>query len=319
MPRPASARPPATTGPSPPVPRSARNGPADRSDTLIDRALTRLTPSSPSPRLDAEVLLGAVLGQPRSSIIGHPERDVSGENAVRFRDLVEQRAAGVPVAHLTGWREFYSLPLRVTPATLVPRPETELLIDTVLDRLPGGRRAAVLDAGTGCGAVALAVKHRRSLSRVVAVDCSVRALTVAASNGTRLGLRIDWLRSHWFDAIADARFDLVAANPPYVPADDEALLSGDLRHEPRLALDGGADGLASLREIADAAPRVLAPGGSLALEHGCDQAPAVRAFLNRRGFRGIETFPDLAGHDRVTIGNLAAPRSATPPASPGRQ
>lgn len=286
---------------------------------MIDWALARLSPTSGSPRLDAEVLLGAVLGQPRSGVIGHPERRVTGEHTDRFRDLIERRAAGVPVAHLTGWREFYSLPLRVSPATLVPRPETELLVDMVLDRLPSSQGAAVLDAGTGCGAVALAMKHHRPRSRMVAVDCSLRALRVAASNGARLGLQVGWLRSHWFGALADARFDFVVANPPYVPENDEALLSGDLRHEPRMALDGGADGLASLREIAADAPRVLAPGGSLVLEHGCDQSPAVQTFLHRHGFRGIETFPDLAGHDRVTIGRLAGPRAATPPASPPRQ
>lgn len=294
----------AGSGTSPPATRPARNSRADRSDVLLDRALTRLTPSSPSPRLDAEVLLGFVLCKPRSSLIGHPERRVTGESAARFRDLVEQRAAGVPVAHLTGWREFYSLPLRVSPATLVPRPETELLVDKVLDRLPISQGATVLDAGTGCGAVALAIRHNRPRSRVVAVDSSGPALSVAASNGVRLGLQVDWIRSHWFDALTNGRFDFIAANPPYVAGDDETLLDGSLRHEPRLSLDGGADGLESLREIIAGAPRVLAKGGTLLLEHGCDQATPVCKLMDSDGFRDLETCRDLAGHDRVTVGRL---------------
>ena len=237
-------------------------------------------------------------------MIGHPERDVEAEDAVRFRELIEQRAAGVPVAHLTGNREFYSLSLRVSPATLVPRPETELLVDKVLERLSADQRAAVLDAGTGCGAVALAIKRHRPRCRVVAMDRSARALKVAANNGARLGLHVDWIRSHWFDALADARFDFIVVNPPYVRADDAALLTGELRHEPRQALDGGPDGLESLREIVESAPRVMAPGGTLALEHGCDQALGVRSLLDGKGFRGIETFRDLADHDRVTSGSL---------------
>lgn len=282
--------------------RSARG---DRIDALIGWALSRLTRSSSSPRLDAEVLLGFVLGQRRSSILGHPEGEVDAGDAARFRELIKRRAAGVPVAHLTGLREFYSLSLRVSPATLVPRPETELLVDKIVERLSADQSATVLDAGTGCGAVALAIKRHRPRCRMAAVDRSAQALKVAAANGARLGLHVHWIRSHWFSALAHARFDLIAANPPYVPEDDEALRAGDLRHEPRQALDGGPDGLESLREIVEAAPRVLAPGGTLALEHGCDQARSVRIFLERGGFCSIETFPDLAIHDRVTIGSLA--------------
>ena len=292
---------------SQPATQSTRSACGDRIDALLGWALARLSRSSPSPRLDAEVLLGFVLRQPRSSVIGHLERGVDAEDAARFRELIERRAAGVPVAHLTGWREFYSLSLRVSPATLVPRPETELLVDKVLERLSADRRAAVLDAGTGCGAVALAIKHHRPRCLMVAVDRSARALKVAASNGARLRPHVHWIRSHWFDALAGARFDFIAANPPYVRADDAALLTDDLRHEPRQALDGGPDGLESLREIIAAAPRVLAPGGTLALEHGCNQARNVRFLLDGSGFRGIETFRDLAGHDRVTSGSLPRP------------
>ena len=230
---------------------------------------------------------------------------MSARETTRFRGLIEQRAAGLPVAYLSGWREFHSLPLRVSPSTLVPRPETELLVDAVLDRLPADEHALVLDAGSGCGAIALAIKYRRPRCRMVAVECSAPTLRVAVSNGVRLGLRVDWIRSHWFDALNNGRFDFIAANPPYVASDDDALLAGDLRHEPRLALDGGADGLDSLREIIAGAPRVLARGGALFLEHGCYHAPPVRSLMDGGGFQDIETHRDLAGHDRVTVGRLS--------------
>lgn len=211
----------------------------------------------------------------------------------------------MPVAYLTGWREFHSLLLRVSNATLVPRPETELLVDAVLDRLPDDEPARVLDAGSGCGAIALAIKYRRPHCRMVAVEFSAPALRVAASNGARLGMRVNWVRSHWFSALQSGRFDFIAANPPYVAADDKALVRGDLRHEPRLALDGGADGLDSLREIIADAPQVLARGGTLLLEHGFDQARRVCSLMSSGGFQGLETLRDLAGHDRVTLGCLS--------------
>lgn len=271
---------------------------------LLDWARMRLASSSGSSGLDAEVLLGFALGRPRSSLIGFPELGVSAAETARFRRLVEQRAAGVPVAYLTGLREFHSLELTVSPATLVPRPETELLVDKVLERLAPGARARVLDAGAGCGAVALAIKHRRPRCQVVGVDRSGAALKVADANGARLGIEVHWVQSDWFGALANACFDFVAANPPYVADDDEALLRGDLKHEPRLALNGGADGLDSLREIVAGAPRVLSGGGTLLLEHAWDQARCVRNLMDIGGFCGIESHRDLAGHDRVTVGRL---------------
>ena len=271
---------------------------------LLDWARMRLASRSGSSGLDAEVLLGFALGRPRSSLIGFPERGVSAAETARYRRLIERREAGAPVAYLTGLREFYSLPLTVSSATLVPRPETELLVDKVLERLPTDGRSVVLDAGSGCGAVALAIKHRRPHCRMVAVECSAPALRVAVSNGVRLGLQVEWIRSHWFDALANNRFDIIAANPPYVATGDEALVTGDLRHEPRLALDGGVDGLMSLRTIIAGTPRVLAAGGTLFLEHGCDQTLRVRNLMDRAGLQGLETHRDLAGHDRVTVGRL---------------
>ena len=237
--------------------------------------------------------------------MGFPERGVPAAETTRYLGLIEQRTSGMPLAYLTSWREFHSLPLRVSPATLVPRPETELLVDAVLDRLPDDASVRVLDAGSGCGAIAFAIKYRRPRCRMVAVECSASALRIAVSNGVRLKLRVDWIRSHWFNALQGDRFDFIAANPPYVKAGDEALVAGDLRHEPRLALDGGQDGLGCLREIIDQAPRVLATGGTLLLEHGNDQARTVRTLLRHSGFRGIRTLRDLAGHDRVTLGRLS--------------
>lgn len=271
---------------------------------LLDWARVRLASGSGSSGLDAEVLLGFALDRPRSSLIGFPERGVSAAETARYRRLIERREAGVPVAYLTGRREFYSLPLTVSSATLVPRPETELLVDKVLERLPTDGRSVVLDAGSGCGAVALAIKHRRPHCRMVAVECSAPALRVAVSNGVRLGLQVEWIRSHWFDALADTCCDIIAANPPYVATGDEALITGDLRHEPRLALDGGVDGLMSLRTIIAGTPRVLASGGTLLLEHGCDQTLPVQNLMDRAGLQGLETHRDLAGHDRVTVGCL---------------
>ena len=272
---------------------------------LLDWARMRLGFSTGSARLDAELLLAFAMDRPRSFLVGFPERGVSAAETVRYGQLVERRKAGVPVAYLTGHREFYSLSLAVSSATLVPRPETELLVDAVLDRLPDDEPARVLDAGSGCGAVALAIKHHRPRCTMVAVESSASALEVAVSNGARCGLCVDWVRSDWFSALADGRFDFIASNPPYVRANDEALFAGDLRHEPRLALDGGEDGLESLRVIIEEAPRVLAADGTLLLEHGNDQATAVRTLLRDSGFRGIRTHRDLADHERVTLGRLS--------------
>ncbi len=279
-----------------------RSAEASSVGALLDWAAARLASSSDSPRLDAEALLSFMLDRPRGSIIGFPERRVSAESSGQYRGLIERRGAGMPVAYLTGWREFYSLPLRVSPDTLVPRPETELLVDTVLDRLTANEGATVLDAGSGSGAIALAIKQRRPRCRMIAVELSAPALRIATANGVQLGIEVDWVRSDWFGALSGDSFDFIAANPPYVAKDDEAFLGGELRHEPRLALDGGADGLDSLREIIAGAPRVLARHGTLLLEHGRDQAMRVRRLMGGAGFADIETYRDLAGHDRVTAG-----------------
>jgi release factor glutamine methyltransferase len=221
----------------------------------------------------------------------------------RFDALLEQRASGIPIAHLTGQREFWGLPLQVSAATLIPRPDTELLVEVALQL--GGERAdlRVLDLGTGSGAVALALAHERRGWQITATDASPPALRVAADNAAALGLRVELLQGHWFDALpADAVFDLIVSNPPYVCDADPHLHRGDVAHEPRSALAAGADGLDDLRQIVAAAPRWLAARGWLAVEHGWDQAEAVCTLLSAAGLQRVATRQDLGGRDRVSFG-----------------
>ncbi|MEJ2645375.1 MAG: peptide chain release factor N(5)-glutamine methyltransferase [Gammaproteobacteria bacterium] len=260
---------------------------------------------SESPRLDAEVLLANVLERPRSYLYTWPDRELSAQQASRFRALVERRAAGTPVAHITGRREFWSLDLEVTPDTLIPRPDTETLVAIALELLPAEGTATVADLGTGSGAIALALAHERPDWQVVAVDRSAPALTVARRNARRLGLlNMVPVLGDWCAALASDRFDLIACNPPYVAAGDAHLKTGDVPHEPLSALAAGSDGLDDLRGIIPAARRCLRTGGWLALEHGYDQAPAVRALLEQSEYDTIDSHSDLAGQLRVTTARL---------------
>ncbi len=257
-------------------------------------------------RLEAELLLAHVLGKPRSWLYAHADRVVEVNQARAFELLLGRRCGGEPVAHILGSREFWSLELVVTPDTLIPRPETELLVELALLRLPSAGVPRVLDLGTGSGAIALALAHERPLARVTAVDAEARALEVARKNAARLGLgRIRFLHSNWFSAIRDESFDVIVGNPPYIADDDPHLLTGDLRAEPRSALASGPDGLRALAIIAASAPAHVAPDGWLLLEHGYQQAAAVRALLGAAGFTAVETFRDLEGRDRVSGGRLA--------------
>ncbi len=269
---------------------------------LLDWGTCSLAANSASPRLDTEVLMASLLHWPRSTVMAFPERNVPASLAGEFQATIRRRATGVPVAHLTGHREFYSLEFEVSTDTLVPRPETELLVDQLLERVSSLDEVAILDAGTGCGAIALAIKRQRPRSRVVALDASKAALDVASNNGFQLGLEVEWLLSDWFDTLGDRHFEFVVSNPPYVERDDPRLVEGDLRHEPRRALDGGLDGLDSIRTIIARAPRVLSARGTLLLEHGHNQARAVGELLRADGFRSIQTHRDLSGQDRVTLG-----------------
>lgn len=254
-----------------------------------------------TPELDAQLLLAHVLGVPRAQLHAHPEAVPDTSRAREYRLLLVRRGAGAPLAYLTGRKEFWSLALTVTPAVLIPRPETELLVERALALRPdaAGRGA---DLGTGSGAVALALASERPQWRMVATDASAEALAVARINAAALGLAIEFRHGHWYEPLAGERFELLVSNPPYVSADDPALATPALAHEPRVALTPGADALSSLREIVRGAPRHLAPGGFLLLEHGPAQAETVRSALVLAGFRHVRSQRDLAGHERVTEG-----------------
>lgn len=254
-------------------------------------------------RLEAEVLLLHVLGKPRAWLYAHALDELTPDERDGFDALVRRRADGEPVAYLTGSREFWSLPLRVTPATLIPRADTERLVELALERLPEDRAVDVADLGTGSGAIALAVASERPLARVVATDASEAALAVARDNATRNAIpNVEFARGSWFAAVPGRRFDLVASNPPYIEAGDAHLEQGDLRFEPRSALAAGEDGLDDIRRIVAAATSHLNTGGWLLLEHGHEQGDAVRVLLVQAGFDEVATWQDLGGRDRVSGG-----------------
>ena len=259
-------------------------------------------PDSPSPRLDAELLLAAALGKPRSFLHTWPERVVSGEAAERYASYLERRRQGEPVAYILGHQGFWSLDLEVAPHTLIPRPDTELLVETALAlvTLP---QARVLDLGTGTGAIALALACERLGWQVTGVDRISEAVALAERNRERLGLgNATFRESHWFSALGAERYDLIVSNPPYIAAQDPHLAQGDVRFEPSSALVAGADGLDDIRLIVSQAPVHLNAGGWLLLEHGYDQAAAVRELLAREGFEAVESRRDLGGHERISLG-----------------
>jgi release factor glutamine methyltransferase len=259
-------------------------------------------------RLDAQLLLGAALRRPRAWLIAHDDHPLDAEQAARLALALRARAEGVPLAYLTGEQSFGGLMLSIGPGVLVPRPETELLVDWALEHLAGVQAPRVLDLGTGSGAIALALKSACPAASVVAVDRSDEALAVARGNGRRLGLNIDWRASDWWDAVAGEGFDLVVSNPPYVAAGDPHLPA--LRHEPAGALVAGPAGLDDLRRIVAGSPGRLMPGAILLLEHGHDQGAAVRALLAKAGFVHVQTRQDLAGLDRCSGGRMSGPLQA---------
>lgn len=267
-------------------------------DLLADAVLA-LTSAVAAPLLEAQVLLSFVTGRPRASILAFPERPGSEAAADELARLIERRVRGEPLAYLVRTKEFYSLELRVTPAVLIPRPETELLVEEGLARLPAGARRAVLDLGTGSGAIALAVKHERRDCDVTATDVSAAALAVARVNAESLRLEVRFVESDWFGALVDQRFDMILCNPPYVAAGDTAL--EQLRFEPRLALASGSDGLDALRAVLAAARAHLTAGGLLLLEHGYDQRPALLELAAAGGWRKVAAVDDLGGRPRVLV------------------
>lgn len=258
-------------------------------------------------RAEAIALLAFVLGRSSTWVWAHGDETADAPTEAGFRALVAQRQAGVPIAHLTGRRGFWRFELAVSADTLIPRPETECLVERALERLPVDRPLRLLDLGTGSGAIALALAFERPLATVLAIERSSTAATVARRNAAELGLteRVEVREGDWFEPVAGACFDLIASNPPYIEADDPHLDRGDLRFEPRTALVAGPDGLDELRAIIDQAAAHLVPGGWLLLEHGWQQGPALRALFSAAGFGDIATARDLEDRERVTLGRVA--------------
>jgi release factor glutamine methyltransferase len=271
--------------------------------SLLQDSAEQLKGSSRSARLDAEVLLAHALGWQRSRLYGDSAQTVRPEIAQRLEMLIEERRTGRPVAQLIGSREFWSLHLTVTPDTLVPRPETELLVECTLNRFPPDAIGRALDLGTGSGAVALALASERPGLEMVASDFSEEALKVARYNAESLGLaRIDFRFGDWYSPVAGERFSLIVSNPPYVTDQEWMLNHFELGHEPAMALRAGRDGLLAIKAVVAGAPACLEPGGWLLIEHGFRQGPATMRLFQEAGFTAVSTYRDLPGRPRVTEG-----------------
>ncbi len=275
---------------------------------LLTVATGQLAGVSESPRLDAELLLAAALNQPRSVLHAWPERIPEPDTARRFAAWLARRCHGEPVAYLLGRREFWSLELEVTTETLIPRPETELLVELALERLPEHCPVMVADLGTGSGAIALALATERPQARIIATDCSAEALAVARRNAQRLAISsIEFRQGHWCEPLTEDAFDLIIANPPYIAVTDGRWQTNALRFEPTMALVSGPDGLDALRTIIATAADHLEPGGWLVVEHGYDQGKAVSALLRQRGFIAVSDHRDAAGLSRSSCGRWQHP------------
>ncbi|WP_429167611.1 peptide chain release factor N(5)-glutamine methyltransferase [Aeromonas rivipollensis] len=258
-----------------------------------------------SPRADADALLCHLLACRRSYLMTWPERELDADQQATLQAWLDRRLAGEPIAHLIGEREFWSLPLKVSPATLIPRPDTEVLVEQALARLPAGS-CALLDLGTGTGAIALALKSERPDADVWAVDRMPDAAALARANSAALGLPIEVRDGSWFEPLSDApRFAMIVSNPPYIDGADPHLEEGDVRFEPRSALVADEQGLADIRLIVADAPAHLCPGGWLLLEHGWEQGALVRQLLLQQGYCQVETVRDYGDNERVTLGRLA--------------
>ncbi|MFQ2571440.1 peptide chain release factor N(5)-glutamine methyltransferase [Aeromonas caviae] len=261
--------------------------------------------SGESPRADADALLCHLLDCRRSYLMTWPEHELDAAQQATLAGWLARRLNGEPIAHLIGEREFWSLPLKVSPATLIPRPDTEVLVEQALARLPGGP-CALLDLGTGTGAIALALKSERPDADVWAVDRMPAAAALARTNSAALGLPIEVRDGSWFAPLSDApRFAMIVSNPPYIDGTDPHLHEGDVRFEPRSALVAEEQGLADIRLIVTQAPAHLVPGGWLLLEHGWDQGALVRQLLLQQGYDQVETVRDYGDNERVTLGRLA--------------
>ncbi|MEN8129149.1 MAG: peptide chain release factor N(5)-glutamine methyltransferase [Pseudomonadota bacterium] len=269
---------------------------------LLRKATRHLQTSTDSPRLDAELLLAYVLKRDRSHLYSHPETLLPAAQLGHYHGLLQRRQRGEPLAYLTGLKEFWSLPLEVTQQVLIPRPETELLVELALDCFAPGQSINVADLGTGSGGIALALAHERPHWRITATDISTAALEIARGNAKALALEnVRFLPGHWFVPLNAQRLHLIISNPPYIDRHDPHLQQPELRHEPHQALVSAAHGLRDIMHIIDNSPQHLLAGGFLILEHGFDQGSAVRKRLEYKGFSAIATHHDLAGHERATL------------------
>lgn len=268
-------------------------------EALLSNAVRRI--AGDTARLDAELLLAQVTGLNRSGFRAFPEREVEARLAAEFEDVVMQRAQGMPVAYLLGHQEFWSLPFKVSSSTLIPRPDTECLVEQALE-LPLPDNARVVDLGTGTGAIALALASERPGWAISACDLMEDAVALAQANASKLKLPVEVFQSRWFAGLPAGSFDLIVSNPPYVASDDHHLDEGDVRFEPASALVSGADGLDDIRLIVSEAPAWLNAEGWLLLEHGFDQAEAVQGLLTARGFAKVESRKDYGGNNRMTLG-----------------
>ncbi len=270
------------------------------------RSADELARMSGLSRLEARMLLAYTLGRPAAWLLAHGDEPVSPELADAFLSLAARRRQGEPMAYLVGEREFMGHAFVVTPSVLIPRPETELLVEAAMQSLTNVKSPSILDLGTGSGAIAISLALALPDARVTATDISADALAIAQSNAQRLGARIQWWQGSWYTALpAEGRFDLIVSNPPYVRSGDPHLAQGDLRFEPVSALTDGDDGLSALRQIVSGAATHLNPGGGIWMEHGFDQANPVRVMLTDAGYNHVRTMVDLAGLDRITGGTLS--------------
>lgn len=275
---------------------------------LVEEGRRKLDRIAEAPAHEAEILLAAAIGRDRSYLKAHPEAELRDcEMTDRYEALLTRRSLGEPVAYLLGEQEFWSLPLRVGPGVLIPRPETELLVERSLAHLPETATAAVLDLATGSGAVALAVASERPLCRVIGTDVSPEAVVLARENALRNGAeRVEFRAGRWFEPVSGERFDLITCNPPYIADADPRVETSVRLYEPHGALFAGPTGLEALREVVAGAARHLCPGGWLVLEHGDQQGPDVRTLLSAAGFAAVATHRDLAGRERCSEGSLPA-------------
>lgn len=254
-------------------------------------------------RYESQLLLQHILHVNRAWLIAHENDELRPADQTKFTELLERRCHGEPIAYILGKREFYGLDLKVTPATLIPRPDTEILVEAALSKLPADKSMQLLDLGTGTGAIALAIASQRPQTKIIAVDASQAALDIASSNSQQHHItNVNFVLSNWFSALNQDKFDIIVSNPPYIEQDDVHLSQGDLRFEPISALASGSDGLDDIRKIVADSLLHLEPQGWLMLEHGYNQASAVADLLAEQGFVDIATIKDFGGNDRVTIG-----------------